>query len=204
MSKVTVIQTSAPTAPPTMVAPTQQVMTPNATAAVAQMKGAYIKQVKNFVEAACGWEVANQYEIYPIDPNTSNLDGPHLLHAKERDGDCCYRQCCGPCRANVTDIYLASDPNQVLATYEKTQGLAFNPCCCKSISTLSTFTAGIQGQYTYDDPSLWCPGCTGLGFDVSNYHIYGKGGCHCAQAPCFQYVFSTHNLPLLPLSPFGE
>jgi len=178
--------TQVQTQPPMLVPPTQQVMSMDPTALVAQTQGVYVKQVKQLAEAF-GWQVANRYEIYPLDPNTSEVSGAQILHARERPGNVCHRQFCGPCRANITDIYLAGDPNNVLATYEKTQGLAWDPCCCKSQSTLQTFTAGTRGKYVYETPSLWCPGCSSLSFDIQNYHLFGKGGCHCAMGPCCTY-----------------
>jgi len=170
----------------TTAAPVQQNMNPNAPDSVlASLQGVYVEQVKRAAEL-CGCEMANEYRIYQLDPYSRTKFGPELIHAKEHPGGgFFYRQCCGPCRAVTADVYLASNPQMVLATYQKTQGISWM-FCCKAKTSL--FTNGAQQEhYDFDNP-CGCPGCTSLGFKVAN-HSYDRDCSLCGHTPCFTYTF---------------
>ena len=175
---------------PVTQAPTQLAMDPNSGDFLAGLEGVYVKQVRNAAEAFCGFEVANQYEIYQLNPVEGVHFGPEIIHAKEQGDRCCYRNFCGPCRANKTDIYLAQGTEIMLGTYTKSQGLSWCGIpCCKAGGSVKTMVPGSsQGEYATDDPAA-CPGCTPLRFSLQNYDFDGPRSC-CVNAPCVTYAFT--------------
>jgi hypothetical protein len=138
----------------------------------------------------CGWEMENEYAIFALDPSTMSKYDQEIIHAKEFGSDCCVRQCCGPARANSTEIVLNSDRNSALGIYKKTFGISWCcNACCKAQGSVTTYGPnGSAGQlYQTTDPQ-GCPGCTPLGFSFQNYDYNGPRSC-CGHTPCGTYTF---------------
>merc|ERR1712157_470384 len=116
--------------------PGVQVMTADSNAVLTHIQGVQVEQVRR-IEEACGFEMANQYAIFELDPSTGQKVGGEILHAKERSTDCCTRNIMGPCRSVTADLYLVNNEQNALATYTKTCGLTW--CvCCKARANLTT------------------------------------------------------------------
>mmetsp|Transcript_623 Transcript_623/g.1836 ORF Transcript_623/g.1836 Transcript_623/m.1836 type:complete len:223 (-) Transcript_623:251-919(-) len=163
-----------------------QVMTADANTVLTHLQGVYVEQVRR-IQEVLGFEMANEYAIFQLDPSTGQKVGHEIMHAKERSRDCCTRNCLGPCRSVTADLYIVNNELNPMATYTKTTGITWC-ACCKARASLTT-NGPQQMVHDVESPNA-CPGCTPLAFSVANHKYSADASC-CGMMPCNAYYFGV-------------